>query len=107
MWEIKNKSEVACVLAGLILSENNLSVSESSIRNILNCAEVKVENYWPVLFSRLMDDFKLDLPVNPQISQEKVIEKDIKVEEKKNKKQEDNSDPQKESEEDLGFGLFD
>mmetsp|Transcript_21271 Transcript_21271/g.53576 ORF Transcript_21271/g.53576 Transcript_21271/m.53576 type:complete len:108 (+) Transcript_21271:1854-2177(+) len=107
MWNNQNKSEIACVLAGLILSENCLSISESNIKKILNCANIRVENFWPVLFSRLMDDFKVESPVSAQITSEKPISKNEKEEEEKSKKSSKNSDIPKESEEDLGFGLFD
>ncbi|ABW98137.1 hypothetical protein HAN_2g319 (nucleomorph) [Hemiselmis andersenii] len=107
MWENKNKSEVACILAGLILSENNLSISESNIKKILNCTEVKVENFWPILFSRLMDDFEFESPVNSQLASEKPILKNEKDGDKSTKKPSNTSDIPKESEEDLGFGLFD
>lgn len=114
MWETKNKSEISCVLAGLILREKNIEISESNIKNIIQAANLKIENYWPMIFSRctkdLGDEFSIDMNIPPSNSILQDQNKKSKAEENKEKKNEEKKqkeDSIKESDEDLGFGLFD
>ena len=113
MWNNANKSEITCVLAGIILSENSIEISEESIKLILMSANVKIENYWPLLFSRLMKDFKLNTiaptplgnePCNFETEDQKET---LTNADKKKKNETEETKETKESEEDLGFGLFD
>jgi ribosomal protein L12E/L44/L45/RPP1/RPP2 len=109
MWEEKNKSEIACILAGLILNENNITISELNIKNIFFSADVKTENYWPSLFERLSKTFKMENTIGFSNLNKVLIPKEEK-EEKEEKifdKQEATSSTPKESDEDMGFGLFD
>mmetsp|Transcript_7406 Transcript_7406/g.14396 ORF Transcript_7406/g.14396 Transcript_7406/m.14396 type:complete len:108 (+) Transcript_7406:1917-2240(+) len=107
MWNTENKSEIACCLASIILIQNNIPISELNIKTILNSAEVKIENYWPGLFSKLMKDSETVNPENVSISEEKNVVNKKKDNEKKTKEPTNDTDISKESEEDLGFGLFD
>jgi hypothetical protein len=34
MWNSENKTEIACVLAGMILNENNASIDEFNMKKI-------------------------------------------------------------------------
>jgi len=114
MWVNKNKSEISCVLAGLILREKNIEISETNIKNIIQAANLKIENYWPLIFSRCMKDlgneFNIDMDIPPsnstlQHDNRKSVAKENREDKKEEKKQKEDS--VKESDEDLGFGLFD
>lgn len=114
MWDNKNKSEISCVLAGLILKEQKKEISEENLKNIIKAANIKIENYWPIIFSRCMKDLEKELDVNinnlssnltfPQ--EKKKVEKEENINKKKEEKN-DKEDSAKESDDDLGFGLFD
>jgi ribosomal protein L12E/L44/L45/RPP1/RPP2 len=107
MWDNKNKSEITCVLAGLILSENNLDVTELNIKKILDSTHNKVEGFWPVLYSRLMNETNNESLINFENTEEKTIAPSKKGKNDEEKGLKKVPESPKESEEDLGFGLFD
>ncbi|KAK9816745.1 hypothetical protein WJX72_004473 [[Myrmecia] bisecta] len=49
------QSELACVYAALILADDNLDVTADNINTIVKAAGVKVEPYWPGLFAKLFE----------------------------------------------------
>lgn len=115
MWDIKNKSEISCVLAGLILGEKNKEISDTNIKNILISANIKIESYWPLIFSRCSGNFDKENNTEEMIPAKEIS---IKTENNKNDSKKDNNkkeqkenqieeDASKDSEGDLGFGLFD
>jgi ribosomal protein L12E/L44/L45/RPP1/RPP2 len=79
------------------------------MKNIFNAAGVKVENYWPFLFTKLIKEFSLEDLIG--FSKNETFIPDLKAELIPNGKICENlkneSNTSKESEEDLGFGLFD
>lgn len=109
MWDNQNKSEMACVFASLILSENNLKISEDSLVKIFSAAGLKVENFWFHLFPNLVSaiNFKELVGNSPsiQIQSSSILVKNQQGTNEKEEKSEILSE--KESEEDMGFGLFD
>jgi ribosomal protein L12E/L44/L45/RPP1/RPP2 len=107
MWNEHNKSEIACLLASLILNDNKKEISEVSLKKVLTASGVSLENYWFYLFPKLMGGINLrDLigfscPVEEKIQ----ISSEINIHQKK--EEESVSLSNKESDEDMGFGLFD
>mmetsp|Transcript_19940 Transcript_19940/g.48339 ORF Transcript_19940/g.48339 Transcript_19940/m.48339 type:complete len:107 (+) Transcript_19940:2650-2970(+) len=106
MWNQNNKSEVACILAGIILNENKIKITDENLKKILNNLTIKIEKYWFFLFPKLSDKINFDEVLGISISEKTCgnLETKIKKEEKEEEKE---SILQKDSEEDMGFGLFD
>nr|UXY88475.1 60S acidic ribosomal protein P1 [Cryptomonas curvata] len=114
MWNNENKSEISCILASLILIENNIEITDKKIVNLLDFAEIKFEKYWPTTFVRLSQNFNLSELIGcSKISQISNISADnIKdlSKDKVNKKETKLKDPSSNLESeggDMGFGLFD
>merc|ERR1711966_120959 len=104
MWDNQNKSEMACVFASLILSENNLKITEVSLVKIFSAAGLKIENFWFYLFPNLVDgtNFK-DLIGNSQSTQTPTPIQSTKNQQETNEKEEKNeSSSEKESDGDMG-----
>mmetsp|Transcript_18136 Transcript_18136/g.43723 ORF Transcript_18136/g.43723 Transcript_18136/m.43723 type:complete len:110 (-) Transcript_18136:1156-1485(-) len=109
MWNQQNKSEIACVFASLILNENNLEISENFLKKIFSVSGVKVENYWFYLFPKLVNGINFKELIGISYStQEKVQEvKQENLKEKVTEEEDIKSVSNKDSDEDMGFGLFD
>jgi ribosomal protein L12E/L44/L45/RPP1/RPP2 len=79
------------------------------MNKIFNAAGVKVDDYWPFIFSKLAKEFNLEELIGfgkiektlPEIQNKNIVSREISENDKIK------SDVSKESEEDLGFGLFD
>ena len=107
MWEKTNFPKVACSLASLILLENDLKLSEENFEKIFNSSSVKVEAFWfSWFFTKLVkednqfskqNDIAIDTTGINQNDRKKKIEKEIEPIKEKDE----------ESDEDMGFGLFD
>jgi|Transcript_77412 ribosomal protein L12E/L44/L45/RPP1/RPP2 len=101
MWEIKNKSEVACSLVSIILEENKLQFSSQSFEKIFTVTNLKIETYWySWFFTKVLENKETnlcDLKDNKPISTEQSVENNSSV----------NKEENEESDEDMGFGLFD
>jgi ribosomal protein L12E/L44/L45/RPP1/RPP2 len=107
MWEKTNFPKVACSLASLILLENDLKLSEENFEKIFNSSSVKVEAFWfSWFFTKLVkensqfskqNDIAIDTTCINQNDKKKKIEKEIEPIKEKDE----------ESDEDMGFGLFD
>ncbi|KHN11376.1 60S acidic ribosomal protein P1-1 [Glycine soja] len=77
--------ETACSYAALILHEDGISVTADKISTLLETAKVQVDTYWPTLFAKLAEKKNLgDLIANAA-----------------------GEEPEEESDDDMGFGLFD
>lgn len=101
MWEIKNKSEVACSLVSIILEENKLQFSNQSFEKIFTVTNLKIETYWYSWFFTKVHENKgtnlCHLKDNKPIATERSAENNSSV----------NREENEESDEDMGFGLFD
>jgi ribosomal protein L12E/L44/L45/RPP1/RPP2 len=114
MWNSDNKSEISCILASLILTENNIEITDKKIITLLDFAEIKFEKYWPGTYIRLSQNFNLsELMGCNKISQISSISvDDIKNlnKDEENEKKAKIKDPSSNIESeggDMGFGLFD
>ena len=111
MWNSKNKTEIACVLAGIILNENNASIDEFNMKKIFKTSGINVENYWYFLFPKLSENINFDNVIGVSTFETCKInnvknQKDDMCEKTEFGKKPDIE--KKESEEDdMGFGLFD
>eukprot|EP00244_Chara_vulgaris_P008862 TRINITY_DN35_c0_g1_i1.p2 TRINITY_DN35_c0_g1~~TRINITY_DN35_c0_g1_i1.p2 ORF type:complete len:115 (+),score=43.14 TRINITY_DN35_c0_g1_i1:184-528(+) len=111
-------SELACTYAALILHDDGIPITADKITTLVKAAGVKVEGYWPALFTKLFEKRSLDsLLVNagsggggaPMVSvgggggggAAAAAPAEEKVEEKKEE------EPEEEEDEDMGFSLFD
>ena len=107
-------SELACVYAALILSDDDVAVTAEKINTILKAANVTVEPFWPGLFAKCLESVNIkDLVANvgsgagaapaaaaggaaPAAAAAAAVE-EVK---------EPEPEPE-ESDDDMGFGLFD
>ncbi|XAR71583.1 hypothetical protein NMG60_11017925 [Bertholletia excelsa] len=107
--------EVACSYAALLLHDDGIPVTAEKIATVVNAAKVTVESYWPSLFAKLVEKRNVqDLIVNvgsggggaavavaaPAGGAAAAAPAAAAVEEKK-------EEPKEESDEDMGFSLFD
>jgi len=117
MWNNINKSEIGCVLAALILSENDIEILDTSIIDILDSAKIKFDSLWPSTFvrlskciciSELMGYNKNATKINLQKTVNKIENVNYPSSETFRGKKTPKALSQKESDEgDLGLGLFD
>ncbi|XP_022308907.1 large ribosomal subunit protein P1-like [Crassostrea virginica] len=111
-----HQDELACVYAALILADDQVAITSDKIATILKAAGVSVEPYWPSLFSKALDGVNVKEMISnissgvgaapaaggaaPAAAAAAPAE-DKKAAKKEEKKEESESD------EDMGFGLFD
>ncbi|CAG0914116.1 unnamed protein product [Notodromas monacha] len=114
---MSSKAELACVYASLILRDDDVAITGDKISTILKAAGVTVEPYWPSLFAKALEgvDVKSLLSnvgagvgaapaASPSVAAPVSGGGDAKpAAEEKAKKEE----PAEESDDDMGFGLFD
>nr|XP_002131514.1 60S acidic ribosomal protein P1 [Ciona intestinalis] len=103
-------SELACVYASLILSDDQVDITADRISKLLSAANVTVEPFWPGLFAKALDGVDIKslicnvgsgsgAPAGGAAAAEET-KAEVKEEEKKEESEE-------ESDDDMGFGLFD
>jgi len=108
-----SNSELACVYAALILADDEVTVTAEKINTILKAANVEVEPFWPGLFAKCLETVDIkDLISNvgsgvgaapaagaaaPAAGGAAEAPKEVA------KKEEE----PEESDDDMGFGLFD
>jgi len=90
MWNSENKTEIACVLAGMILNENNASIDEFNMKKIFKTSGINVEKYWYFLFPKLSDNINFNNVIGISASEK------CKIDDVKNQK--DDKSGQAESE---------
>lgn len=107
MWSDNNIAEVSCSLVSLILIENNLEFTSENFEKILKATNVKIENFWYCWFFTKFGGENIKTSNNSKsdnglINSEKVGDNDEKFEKKETK-----IEKIQDSDEDMGFGLFD
>jgi len=109
-------AELAVTYASLILHDDNVPITADKLNAIVSAAGVKVAPYWTNLFARVLATKNLDdlLTVGggsaapaaaaaPVEAKSAAPAADKGAKEEKKKKEE----PKEQSDEDMGFGLFD
>ncbi|KAF3325091.1 60S acidic ribosomal protein P1-like protein [Carex littledalei] len=109
--------ELACTYAALILQDDGITITSEKISTIVKAANLKIDSYWPALFSKLLERRSVEdlilsagsgggaAPVNVSAapaggSSAASAAAAPAVEEKK-------EEPKEESDDDMGFSLFD
>mmetsp|Transcript_41015 Transcript_41015/g.116827 ORF Transcript_41015/g.116827 Transcript_41015/m.116827 type:complete len:115 (+) Transcript_41015:42-386(+) len=108
--------ELAVTYAALILHDDGLPITADKISTLVKAAGVKIENYWPALFAKFLQNKNIDdllsnvgagggAAAAPVAAAPAAGKTEAKVEAKKEEKKE--PEKKEESEEDMGLGLFD
>nr|XP_019598800.1 PREDICTED: 60S acidic ribosomal protein P1 [Rhinolophus sinicus] len=110
-------SELACIYLALILHDNEVTVTEDKINALIKAAGVNVEPFWPGLFAKTLANVNIESLIcnvgaggpapaggaapagGPAPSTTAAPAEEKKVEAKKEESEE--------SDDDMGFGLFD
>ncbi|KXJ07907.1 60S acidic ribosomal protein P1 [Exaiptasia diaphana] len=109
-----SKSELACVYSALILHDDDVPITAEKMQKLIKAANVDVESFWPGLFAKALEGHNItDLitsagapgggaPAAGGAAAGGAAD-EPKAEEKKEEKKESES----ESDDDMGFSLFD
>jgi len=107
MWDKNNYAEVACSLASLIILENNIKLSDENFEKIFKSTNIKLEVYWYTwFFSKILienNQSEIKIENIPKIKEKALDSHNQNDNHKIRKLKEDTED----TEEDMGFGLFD
>ena len=110
-----SQDELACVYAALILADDQVAITSDKIATILKAAGVSVEPYWPSLFAKALDGVNVKEMISnissgagaaPAAAAAPSAQAAAPAEDKKAAKKEEKKE-ESESDEDMGFGLFD
>ena len=109
-------SELACIYAALILHDDNIPITAEKITTLVKAANVQIESYWPGLIAKLLEKRSVDDLILSVGSGGAAAVAPVAAasgaggagaapaapppEEKK-------EEPKEESDEDMGFSLFD
>ena len=105
-----SKNEAACVYASLILKDENLDITADKLVSIIKASGVEVEGIWPSIFAKALKGKDLDAllfsigsaPAAGAPAAAGGASADTKVVEEVAPEAE-----KEESDDDMGFGLFD
>nr|BAN20193.1 ribosomal protein LP1 [Riptortus pedestris] len=117
-----SKAELACVYSALILADDDVAVTGEKIQTILKAASVDIEPYWAGLFAKALEGINVkDLisnigsgvgaggaapaPAAGAAAGGGAAAAPAGGDKKKEEKKKEESEP--ESDDDMGFGLFD
>ncbi|KAL5982764.1 hypothetical protein ACLOJK_016840 [Asimina triloba] len=53
-------SELTCTYVALLLHDDGIPITTKKITIVINAAGVKVESYWPSLFTKLLQNISID-----------------------------------------------
>eukprot|EP01099_Mayorella_cantabrigiensis_P002339 TRINITY_DN2026_c0_g1_i1.p1 TRINITY_DN2026_c0_g1~~TRINITY_DN2026_c0_g1_i1.p1 ORF type:complete len:118 (-),score=54.78 TRINITY_DN2026_c0_g1_i1:112-465(-) len=112
--------ELACTYAALILADDNVEITVDKINALLKAAKVHVKPFWPSLFVRVLAHRSVEdlilasggggaAPAAAPAAAAAAAAPAAAAPEKKaeEKKPEKAPEPAEESDDDMGFGLFD
>merc|ERR1739844_638092 len=103
-------SELACVYASLILADDDVAVTAEKISTILKAANVTVEPFWPGIFSKCLESVAIkDLVSNvgSGVGAAPAAGGAAPAAAEEAPKEEKKVSEAEESDDDMGFGLFD
>lgn len=98
MWDKTSVSEVACSLVSIILTENNIELSDEKFEMIFRVTNLNIEHYWYSWF------FTNNIKITSMTPCK--IKEDLSSSPEKHKES-SNKETGEESDQDMGFGLFD
>jgi ribosomal protein L12E/L44/L45/RPP1/RPP2 len=107
MWSENNIAEVSCSLVSLILLENKLEFTSENFEKILQATNVKIESLWYSWFFTKFIGEKVLTSNNSKSENELINSGKIGDDYEKFEKKEIKIEKIQESDEDMGFGLFD
>ncbi|CAM8881956.1 unnamed protein product [Rhodiola kirilowii] len=108
-------SELACTYACLALHDDGIAITAEKIATLVKAANVSVESYWPSLFAKLVEKKNIEdlivnvgsgggggaaVSVSASATGATPVAAAPAIEEKK-------EEPKEESDDDMGFSLFD
>ncbi|CAM8876428.1 unnamed protein product [Rhodiola kirilowii] len=107
-------SELACTYACLALHDDGIAITAEKIATLVKAANVSVESYWPSLFAKLVEKKNIEdlivnvgsggggaaVSVSASATGATPVSAAPAIEEKK-------EEPKEESDDDMGFSLFD
>uniref|UniRef100_A0A0C9RPR8 TSA: Wollemia nobilis Ref_Wollemi_Transcript_28540_751 transcribed RNA sequence n=1 Tax=Wollemia nobilis TaxID=56998 RepID=A0A0C9RPR8_9CONI len=106
-------SELACTYAALILHDDGIPITAEKIMTLVKAADVQIESYWPALFAKLLEKRSIEdliLSVGSggggavaAVSAAPAAAAEAAAPPPEEKKEE----AKEESDEDMGFSLFD
>lgn len=98
MWDKDSFPEVACSLVSIILIDNNIELSDEKFEMIFQATNLNVEHYWYSWFFTNSIKKTSEIPCK--------IKENLSCSPEKNEES-SNKEAKEESDEDMGFGLFD